>query len=110
MRPFLPTLMIPAMWLAACAAPQPPAAVQSTAAPAPFEVPMDPGAISCASLSNPTALVAATDWVMGRARAAVLAGTADALPTADTVATNLANYCSANGSDRLRTAAAQLGL
>jgi len=61
-------------------------------------------------LSNPVALAAATDWTMGQARAAALAGRIGGVPDAATVSSGLAGYCNANGGDSVRTAAAQLGI
>ena len=74
-----------------------------------FVVPMDPGQISCASLSNSVALAEATNWTLGRARAAELSGRINNAPTAEALSQDLAGYCSANSTQTLASAAAQLG-
>ena len=103
-------LMAPVVALGACAAPAPQAAApSSTAAPAaPFNVPMDPGLIQCAQLTNPTAMSAATDWTLGQARASALSGRTTVTTDAANVARNLASYCSANSDTNVRSAAAAL--
>ena len=102
-------LALPVLALHACA-PAPTAAPEGAASAAPFAVPMDPGGISCAHLSNPQALAAASEWAMGQARAAVLAGRIAAVPAAQDVASGLAAYCSGNRGDTVRRAVAQIGL
>ena len=99
------------MGLSACLGPAPQSAdpapaVQTTIA---FTAPMDPGMISCTALSNPAALAVATDWTMGQARAAVMAGRMATAPTPDAMSVALANYCTANGSSNVRTAARTMG-
>lgn len=111
MRLFL--LALPVAALSACAVPalntQPAAASgqqpSAAAVAGPFTVPIDPGTISCASLSNPTALMAATDWALGKARGATLAGTLTSVPQTSALSGNLASYCSANPTDTVRGAA-----
>jgi hypothetical protein len=107
MRSFL--FLLPIAALCGCA---PPAPQSGAAAPvaAPFDVPMDPGLIRCGALNNPLALSAATDWALGQARAAALAGRITGVPDAPSLSNSLATYCSANGGDSVRTAAAQLGI
>ena len=105
-------LLLAPLTLAACAAPAPlavPAGAAQVAA-AGFDVPMDPGAIRCQSLGNPTALAAATEWSMGQARAGVLSGRTATLPEASSLSSNLARYCDANRQATVRAAAAQLGV
>ena len=102
-------LILPLLALPACAVQAPQAAAPVTAA-APFSVPMDPGTISCAALSNPAAVDAATDWAMGRARAALLAGRISSLPDTLSLGSSLATFCRENSASTVRDAAAQLGL
>ncbi|WP_296417180.1 hypothetical protein [Pseudooctadecabacter sp.] len=97
--------------LAACAAapaPQPVGATGSVAQP--FTVPMDPGQISCASLTNPAALDAATDWVMGVMRGQVLAGTRPTQPDTLTVGSALQSACQSSPQSTLRSIAGQIGV
>ena len=75
----------------------------------PFLVPMDPGDISCSSLSNPVALNEATNWALGRARAAVISGRLQSPPEAAAVSQSLSAFCSANSTSKIASAAAQLG-
>ncbi len=116
------TLMIlPMLAVAACTTPDFRPDLQTSTAPqagaqtvpqaaAVFDIPMDPGSIRCDRLSNPAALSAASEWSMGQARAGVLSGRVASLPDASTLSSNLAGYCSTNGSSDVRTAVAQLGL
>lgn len=101
-------LILPLAALPACAvAPQQQSA--PAAADVAINIPMDPGTMQCALLSNSNALTAASDWTMGRARAAALSGRVATVPDQSVVTSNLANYCSANQSDTVRGAANQLG-
>lgn len=101
---------IPLLALAACTGPVGPDAIPDPQANAlPFDVPMDPGSISCAQLSNPSALAAATEWATGQARAAALAGRSEAVPPSNVLSQNLGIYCSANRSDTVRTATREIG-
>lgn len=102
-------LILPLLALPACDAAAPQQAVPAQPASA-FSVPMDPGTIQCRSLSNTNALAAASQWAMGRARAAALAGRIASAPDESTVSSNLANYCSANQSDTVRSAVSGIGL
>lgn len=102
--------VLPMVVLAACVTPAPNAASTPQAAAAPFSVPMNPGLISCDDLSNPSARAAATDWTMGRMRAAVLAGRRDAVPAPEAVAQELEDSCIANGRDTIQEAAFSMGL
>ncbi|WP_143515329.1 hypothetical protein [Pseudooctadecabacter jejudonensis] len=92
--------------LAACgAAPAPQStATNTTALAAPFTVPMDPGQIRCSDLSNPAAATAATDWALGRARAAVLSGTSAAAPTDVDMRAELMAACANAASSTVRQA------
>ncbi|MGJ8610153.1 MAG: hypothetical protein ACSHWY_03605 [Octadecabacter sp.] len=105
-------LWLTPLTLAACATPAlqpaPTGVTQSIAAP--FDVPMDPGAISCQSLNNPTALAAAVDWTMGQARAGILSGRTSSVPDASNLSSNLVSFCSENGQSTVRTAATQIGI
>jgi hypothetical protein len=95
--------------LSACLDPAPQSddpAVQTTIA---FTAPMDPGIISCAALSNPAALAVATEWTMGQARAAVMAGRMASAPKPDAMSVALANYCTANETSNVRAAARTMG-
>ena len=107
-----PVLIITLTAVSACAAPggSDDASASSGAEALPFTVPMDPGTISCAEIANPAALAVGTDWTLGQARAALLAGTRSDLPAADTVSAALASFCAANPSARLRDAAGSLGI
>lgn len=97
--------------LAACTvAPTPAAQPATTETPAPFNVPMDPGQIRCASLRNPIALSEATQWTLGRARAAVLSGRLPNVPSAETISQNLTGYCGSNPTNTLEMAADQFGV
>jgi len=112
MRLFLLTL--PIVSLSACATtdfrPQPSIQTSAPVVAGPFIVPIDPGTIRCANLSNPTALTAATDWALGKARGAALAGTLGAVPDTSVLSGNLASHCSANPNDTVRGAAQQFGI
>ncbi|MCF2870251.1 hypothetical protein L0664_04155 [Octadecabacter sp. G9-8] len=101
-------LILPLMALPACEMAAPQQAVPAAADVA-VPIPMDPGTMQCALLSNSNALAAASDWAMGRARAAALSGRIAGVPDQATVTSNLARYCSANGNDTVRSAAAQIG-
>lgn len=104
-----PALALPLIVLAACGAPALQSSGGAPEAAAPFTMPMDPGLIRCEQLSNPTALEAATQWALGRARAAALAGTIAGIPDTATLSGNLAAYCRSNRGETIRTATAQLG-
>ena len=96
--------------LGACAtAPEPTVSAVPVAA-AQFTVPTDPGKISCTSLNNPNALGEATNWALGRARAAVLSGRISDVPTSETITQNVLTYCNANQSANLAAAVTQMGL
>ena len=95
--------------LAGCAARSAPPMVATDPA-TPFEVPMDPGTIRCDQLSNPAALAAATGWVDGRARAAVLSGRRADVPDATALAADLARICAGTPAAAIRDAANQLGI
>ena len=84
----------------------------STVAPAatPFEVPMDPGQITCAQLANPNAQAEATNWVMGQARAAAIAGRIAAVPPEADVQAQMMSGCRSNPTARLASVARQLGV
>jgi len=89
----------------------PETSVETVASPAaPFVVPMDPGQISCANLSNQSALNEATAWTMGRARAAVLAGRRAQTPSEPELAQSLITFCNRNSGANLSSAATQLGV
>lgn len=105
-------MTVPLIGLAACGAPAlgPQTPTDAAAVTAPFDVPMDPGLIRCAQISNPAALAAATDWAMGQARAGLLSGRTASLPDAADLSSNLASYCSANRGDTIRAATAQIGI
>jgi hypothetical protein len=70
---------------------------------------MDPGTLQCSALSNSNALAAATDWSMGRARAAALSGRISGVPDQASITSNIASYCRTNPNDNLRTAVMQIG-
>lgn len=106
MRSFMPILF--ALTLGACTAPAP--QTEPPAAAAPFVVPMDPGTIACAELSNPAARTVATQWAAGQARAAVLSGRLDAAPDDAVIARALVDACGNDPSRRVRAAVAQIGI
>jgi len=97
------------MGLTACLAPAPQTSAPQAEAALPFNVPMDPGMISCSSLANPQALLVATQWALGQSRAALMAGQIAAAPTADAMSARLADYCRSNGSANIRTATRAVG-
>jgi len=106
MRALLFTL--PFIALSACGTP----AQQQTASASVdtvIDIPMDPGTLRCTLLGNSNAQTAATDWVMGRARAAALSGRIANVPDQAGVASNLATYCRANPNATVRDASAQIG-
>ncbi|WP_439141498.1 hypothetical protein [Pseudooctadecabacter sp.] len=97
--------------LTGCTAAPAPQSAPRTGSPAqPFTVPMDPGQIRCASLANPAAVDAATDWVMGLMRAQVLAGRRADMPDTLQVGSDLQSACRSTPQSTLRTAASQLGV
>ena len=96
--------------LGACATAPEPSVSQVPVVAAQFVVPTDPGKISCSSLTNPNALSEATNWTLGRARAAVLSGRISNVPLSETITQNLSTYCNANQSANLATAVTQIGL
>lgn len=108
----LPVIALPLALLAGCGAmPADVASPQAApSAPVPFVMPMDPGQLTCAQLSNPAAMDEATDWAMGQARAAVMAGRATQTPDTLTLSAGLSNYCAANRGGILRDALAHTGL
>lgn len=106
MRSYL--FILPIIALSACGVPAPQSNGLAAVA-TPFDMPMDPGLIRCGQLSNPTALDAATQWSMGQARAAVLAGRSSAAPDEASLSASLAAYCGSHQSATLRTASAQIG-
>jgi len=96
--------------LEACATALEPTVAPAPVAAVPFVVPSDPGKISCNSLNNPNALTEATNWALGRARAAVLSGRLSDVPASETITQNLSTYCNANQSANLAAAVTQMGL
>ncbi|MCF2904315.1 hypothetical protein L0666_04900 [Octadecabacter sp. CECT 8868] len=102
-------LALPVAALSACIAPAPQSTSDAAVVAQPFTMPMDPGLVRCDQLTNPAALAAATDWALGRARAAVLAGRLSTVPDATTVSGALAAHCQSNRNDILRNAAASVG-
>ncbi|MBU2992968.1 hypothetical protein Q4555_02800 [Octadecabacter sp. 1_MG-2023] len=98
-------LALPVATLSACIAPAPQPTSDAAVLAQPFTMPMDPGLIRCDQLSNTAALDAATDWTLGRARAAVLAGRLSAVPDTLSVSGALSAYCQSNRNDVLRNAA-----
>jgi hypothetical protein len=101
--------LMPLLALPACETAAPQQANPASPAAA-FVVPMDPGTIQCALLNNPSALAAASEWAMGRARAAALSGRVAGVPDQATVNSDLTNYCSENPNDAVRSAVSQIGL
>ena len=102
--------VLPIVALSGCISPAPQTNDAMPVAAAPFDVPMDPGLIRCSALSNPNALSAATEWALGQARAAALAGRIGGVPDAGAVSSGLAAFCAANSSANVRSAAAQIGV
>lgn len=101
--------------MAACAtppAPQPDSAQPDNpqAIAAAFQMPMDPSLISCGALINVNALNAATEWTMGRARAAVLSGQSATVPDASTISADLTRFCRNNPSATIGAAGPLIGL
>lgn len=94
-----------ALSLTACGAGGPTSPSAPAARPlASFNVPMDPGAISCSSLGNPAALTEATVWGIGQARGAFIAGRLASLPSEQDIAAALSSFCAANPSAEIRGA------
>ena len=108
----LTLLVIPALAIGACTTtPQQAATPAASAAPiAAFEVPMDSGLIRCTSLTNPTALGAATQWTIGQARAGTLAGRVANIPDQSALAQGFTAYCAENPNSTIRMAAIHWGL
>ncbi len=100
--------MIICMGLSACGSAIAPTTAATVSDAAPFTAPMDPGQISCSSMTNPTALAEATNWVLGHARAASMSRRLAAVPTADDVSQRIARYCSTTPAANIRAASAQL--
>lgn len=100
--------------LGACevASPAPNAATAAaTSAPmAPFVIPMDPGSIRCSALSNPSAAIAARDWMLGQARASVLTARVTPLPDEATLTNNLMNFCASNANATVLQASNAIGI
>lgn len=103
-------LSLSAIALTACSAPSPQRPADIRQASAPFVVPMDPGLIPCAAVSNPAAMAEAVNWTMGRARAAAMAGTAQMAVDPATLEAALSGYCAANPSANLAAATRAIGL
>jgi len=101
--------ILPIAALPACETTAPQSAAMPLEAPAPITIPMDPGTLSCTSLQNPTAMLAASDWTLGRARAAALSGRIQAIPDPALIGSNLVDFCIANPSGTVRAAAQQSG-
>ncbi len=108
MRPLY--LILPFAALTGCMDAPSPNATAVAAPAAPFVVPMDPGQITCAQLSNPNAQAEAVEWVLGQARAAVLAGRAASVPAPAAVQAQIISACQSTPDARLASVARQIGL